>query len=70
MPSVNSGRFPTEDVGEWENPQQKKSSMVNFNWQFNESPSLFVGLDEFDYNSAYILPLKLETSDVTPTGFK
>ncbi|KAJ5218450.1 uncharacterized protein N7498_000549 [Penicillium cinerascens] len=70
MSSISSGRFSTGDIRDWRNPQQKNSSRVDFNWQFTKPPSLFVGLDEFDYNSDYNLRLKLETSDVTTTGFK
>ncbi|KAJ5583785.1 hypothetical protein VI817_006146 [Penicillium citrinum] len=70
IPGVDSGRFSTADIRDWKNTQQKNSSIVGFNTQFNNPPSLFVGLDELDYNCDYNLRLKLETSDLTQTGFK
>lgn len=68
QPGVTSGRFNTQDVRPWQNPQHENSGVKNFDAAFSETPKVIMALDSLDYDHSRNLRVRLSTSSVNSTG--
>ncbi|KAM6504666.1 hypothetical protein FSOLCH5_015170 [Fusarium solani] len=68
QPGVTSGKFSTQDVRPWNNPQAENSGIFHFPTAFSKTPKVIMAIDMLDYDHSRNLRLRLSTSAVTNTG--